>query len=81
MRSHAQKVLKDYSPNSGGHDDRDDLSKGELTEHLNNESMSIAKENTVRTEEPNLRTARFDFGQPQASIEDVKFDQINTDLK
>ena len=62
MRSHAQKVLKDYSPNSNNHEL--DGSKSEMTEHANNESMSIHRDHTVRTDEPNFGGARLDLGQP-----------------
>lgn len=49
VRSHAQKVLKDYSPNQGTSVKRDD-SRADLTSQPDHESMTLPKEVTVRTD-------------------------------
>lgn len=49
VRSHAQKVLKDYSPHSA--DKNEGASKsGPVSEH--NETMTLPKDHTMRTDEP-----------------------------
>lgn len=52
VRSHAQKVLKDYSPNNLDKDDEEDGSKSEMTDQINNEAMKLPKDRSIRTEEP-----------------------------
>ena len=66
VRSHAQKVLKDYSPNQ---DDDVDIdyrhevgSKNEMTDQLNTDTLNLPKDLTLRTDEPNFAHGRLEIG-------------------
>ena len=59
VRSHAQKVLKDYSPHSADRDDDDQDSKSALSEH--NETLTLPKDHTMRTDEPQSAINRLDI--------------------
>ena len=59
VRSHAQKVLKDYSPHSADKNDFNE-SKSAISEH--NETMTLPKDHTMRTDEPYLAINRLDIG-------------------
>ena len=67
VRSHAQKVLKDYSPNSQpvfiDDDDDDEVNDGEQSKSENseqnlNETMTLPKEHTQRTDDPKMSAMR-----------------------
>ena len=60
VRSHAQKVLKDYSPNNNALADPAD--KSEMTEQPDNETLTLPKEQTMRTDEPNMGANRLEIG-------------------
>ena len=62
VRSHAQKVLKDYSPNShiAFIEDDDDENEGEQSKSENseqnlNETMTLPKDHTQRTDDPKMK--------------------------
>ena len=67
VRSHAQKVLKDYSPNSQVNMDD---SKSEMSEQPDNESLTNPKEHTTRTDEPIYGINRLTMGAGPASNDD-----------
>ena len=78
VRSHAQKVLKDYSPNSHAQEGHDP-SKSEMTEQINNETMTLPKENTIRTDDVNHAAPPMDMGVQQTSNDGIN-DCLTTNL-
>ena len=84
MRSHAQKVLKDYSPNSQNNMHPDELKSESSEQPDENQSLTHHKDQTVRTDEPNLPVKRLLIGQNTASydeIQDCLTPNLNQDRK
>jgi len=69
VRSHAQKVLKDYSPNSQVNMDE---SKSDMSDQPDNESLTNPKEHTTRTDEPIYGLNRLTMVPRPASNGDVE---------
>ncbi len=69
VRSHAQKVLKDYSPHSADKNDSHE-DKSAISEHC--ETMNLPKDLTMRTDEPYMMINRLDVGLRKASGEGLE---------
>ena len=69
VRSHAQKVLKDYSPNSGALDSRDDVTE---------QADETLKEQTIRTYDLNCAANRLEI--KAASNRDADDDYLAKNL-
>ena len=82
VRSHAQKVLKDYSPNSQNHENGN-ASKSEdesSDQQEENHSLTHPKDHTMRTDEPNLPVKRLLIGHNTASNEGLEDECLTPDL-